>query len=310
VDNNISFNGIDGHELYHKEFEARPDIVQDIIPQGTLLLAGKPKSKKTWFCLDLALSVAQGSRMLEKYATLHGQVLYIDLEMGQRRVHERMRTMRRPPDPGQLIIVNQWPRVGGGCLEWLETWMTMHPYTRLIIVDTLIEIRPPRSRIEDPYQADKLLTQQLSSFCQRYQIAMVMVHHTRKARADDVMEEVSGTYGLIGGVDNYMVLAKSQNRQRGGIIYLGGRDIRMEDPVNITWEDHEARWIYYSSRPEDISQQQREIIDLLLEDPGLLPSQIGEKLGKPKPTIQSHLNRLRRTGMLVSEEGRYYPNVN
>lgn len=57
-----------------------PYIIEKMIYQGLYILAGAPKMGKSWFALELCLSVAEGRQFL-KHETNCGEALYLSLEI-------------------------------------------------------------------------------------------------------------------------------------------------------------------------------------------------------------------------------------
>ena len=69
--------------------EAPKWLVKDLIPDGGLAVVyGQPKSCKTFWALDMALSIASG-KSFHGLETRHGRVTYIAAEGGPARLHER-----------------------------------------------------------------------------------------------------------------------------------------------------------------------------------------------------------------------------
>jgi DNA-binding transcriptional ArsR family regulator len=65
--------------------------------------------------------------------------------------------------------------------------------------------------------------QKLRTFAAEHRVAVVLVHHLRKADSDDAFDTVSGTLGLTGAPDTILVLKRDAN---GGIVLHGrGRDL-------------------------------------------------------------------------------------
>jgi RecA-family ATPase len=60
-----------------------------LIPQGLTILAGKPKMGKSWFCLNLAASIAYGIDFLDKTPGKR-EVLYFALEDSPTRIKQRL----------------------------------------------------------------------------------------------------------------------------------------------------------------------------------------------------------------------------
>ena len=61
-------------------------IVREYVPEGFSVLAGRQKLGKTWMALDWALAVATGGVAMGSIPVEQGDVLYIDLENGHRRM--------------------------------------------------------------------------------------------------------------------------------------------------------------------------------------------------------------------------------
>jgi hypothetical protein len=91
-------------------------------------------------------------------------------------------------------------------------------------------------------------------------IAIVVIHHTRKADADDAFDTVSGTLGLTGAADAILVLQK-----RGGTITLHarGRDIE-ESETALQFNKDSCRWTILGSAAEVHRSNERSRIVLAL----------------------------------------------
>src|SRR3546814_20283266 len=75
------------------------------------------------------------------------------------------------------------------------------------------------------YMADYAVGEMLKPLTREFPIAIVVVTHTRKMGATDAMDKISGTQGLVGGVDNYMILSRASGNLDAELI-VNGRDIR------------------------------------------------------------------------------------
>src|SRR3546814_10408310 len=65
----------------------------------------------------------------------------------------------------------------------------------------------------------------LKPLTREFPIAIVVVTHTRKMGATDAMDKISGTQGLVGGVENYMILYRASGNMDAELV-VKGRDIR------------------------------------------------------------------------------------
>ena len=79
---------------------------------------------------------------------------------------------------------------------------------------------------------------QLQKFAQEAAIAVLVIHHTRKAESDDLLDLVSGSFGLSGGADNVLVLGRKSN---GTILNARGRDIE-ENEFVIAFDPMTCKW--------------------------------------------------------------------
>jgi hypothetical protein len=297
--------------LYAHKFEDQPCIIDQVLPQGSFLLVGKPKTKKSWFALNYAWAVSSGGKALGKYQAQHGDALYIDLEMGARRIHKRMHVVS--PDmapPKGFSFATSWPRVGSGFETWFRDYMKSHPFTRLIIVDTMVAIRPTRQRYADPYEADKSFTQSLTNLCHDYPIAMLIIHHSRKADGSDVTDDGSGTNGLTGGVDNYasLRLTRGEKGRRAELLFAG-RDIEMAEDLNLEWDPRLAQWNAVEGGGDEapaLTPERRDVLSLLSERPGLKPKEIALLLRRDEPGTRRLLGNMQKDELVTNAQGGYW----
>ena len=95
---------------------------------------------------------------------------------------------------------------------------------RSVIVDTLAKVRPQQLHNENIYDRDYRSVQGLKKIADAYHVAILIVHHTRKAEADDPLETISGSFGLSGGVDGVLVL-KRERGKADAVLHVTGRDV-------------------------------------------------------------------------------------
>ena len=89
------------------------------------------------------------------------------------------------------------------------------------MIDVLAKFRA-LSNGKGIYQQDYALVSRLQELAVRRSITILVVHHTRKGTSDDPVEEISGTLGLGGGVDAFLVLKRTGS---GATLTGRGRDI-------------------------------------------------------------------------------------
>ncbi len=213
---------IDGAALMDKQIEHRDFTVADILPAGLTLLVGAPKVGKSFFVLGLCLAVAKGEPFLG-FPTMQGDVLYMSLEDTEDRLQNRLMLLS-DDGPESLFFSSQIIRTDEGLLGALEQFVSEHPNTRLIVIDTLNYIRP-ESKSTNMYEKDYSDIAPLHEFTQKHPVSLVLVHHSRKTKDSDEMNAASGSTALSGAVDNYMLLNRPRRTERYAKLFCSGRDI-------------------------------------------------------------------------------------
>jgi hypothetical protein len=221
----ISFPGvITASQLQVKKFAPVMFVVPQLIAEGVTLLAGKPKLGKSWLMLDIALGIASGRPVLGNIPVLQGDVLGLFLEDSERRLQARLRKLEVAGElwPADLKLTTRWHRLDEGGLSDLEDWCREARNAKAIIIDTLVKLRPSTASRKAQYDLDYELLAGLHRIAHEFQVAIILVHHTRKADADDVFDTVSGTLGLTGAADTILVLSKRSGK---AVLHARGRDI-------------------------------------------------------------------------------------
>lgn len=196
-------------------------VVPEIFVEGLTLLAGKPKVGKSWLLLHAAIAVARGGFTLGDLHCIEGDVLYCALEDNERRLQSRITKLIGISQnwPARLFYYCELPRLTEGGLAAIREWIQSKPHPRLVIIDTLAMVRSARKREETNYESDYMAVLELRQLANEFGIAIVLVHHLRKADSDDAYDTVSGTLGLTGAPDSILVLKRDSN----GTIVLHGR---------------------------------------------------------------------------------------
>ena len=81
-------------------------------------------------------------------------------------------------------------------IQQFQDFILAHPDTRLIVIDTLQRVRESDGASYS-YSYDYETIMPLKTFADAYDIALIVVHHTRKNEGDDnLFNQISGTNGL------------------------------------------------------------------------------------------------------------------
>ncbi len=201
----------------------------DILAEGLNFMAGAPKLGKSWWALGITIAVASGGCALGQIPVERGGVLYLALEDSPRRLKSRLEKMLAgDPAPAGLHFYTEWDRLSEGGAEAIQTWVEEHPAGRLIIVDVLARVRPRVGDRSDRYLADYEAAQPLKTVADKHGLAVVALHHTRKAGAEDFVETVSGTHGLAAAADTILVCKRARG-QADATLHITGRDVEEQD---------------------------------------------------------------------------------
>lgn len=299
--------GISAADLQRKIFDALTWIIDGILPEGATLLAGKPKSKKSWLALAAAVAVAMAGKVLGYYDVHQGEVLYLDLESNQRRMKSRLNSLIGSVAwPASLHIFTEWPRGQDGIMA-LDQWILAYPHTKLIVIDILQNFRPRRNPKADPYDQDYEAVKMINEFAERHRIAVLIIHHTRKAKADDVFDEISGTTGLSGGVASMWVLGRSPDNSGESILAIRGRDISDDDPMAIKWDNYSCQFVRVASGQEVSSgAARRQVLDTMDETSEYQLKEIAAAIQKSVSATSNLIRRLMDDGLIQrTGNGRY-----
>lgn len=231
-----------GTELARTDFPPLKWVVPGLIPAGLTLLVGAPKVGKSWAALDIALGTAAGDLVLGSLRVEGGHVLYLALEDGPRRVKERQALLSGARGASErLHVYCEWPR-GTDAARAAWEWCAAHPDARLVIVDTLARVRPPRGA-GNAYDEDTHALVPWQKIAEHFGIAVVIVHHDRKAESGDFVDAVSGTHGLAGVADTTLVLDRARMEDYGRL-RLTGRDVQEQEVtlrrVGPAWMVHDG----------------------------------------------------------------------
>lgn len=286
---------ISAETLLEMDFPPVSYVVEGYIAEGLTILAGRPKLGKSWMALGFGVAVATGGQTLGVDCE-PGDVLYMALEDNRRRLKERLEVVLHPassrPDMSRLSLVTEAAKIGGGLVEFLDEWRKAADLPKLVIIDTLSMVRPPKKSNQDSYAADYDAISPLQKWAGEHGVAVVVVHHVRKAEAEDPLEAVSGTNGLTGAADTIMVLNRNTD---GPKLYGRGRDI---EEIEKALKFDKGRWEVLGDADEVKRSDQRRKIMTVLEDAtfALTPTDLAKEAGMKEQNVKYLLRVMVKAG--------------
>lgn len=249
IDDDNDFNNfeyISATDLSSRELPAVNFYVSEVIPQGLTLICSVPKLGKSWFALQLCLSITRGDSFLG-FETKPCACLYLALEDSYNRIKERMlKQLKGSQAPSNLYFNINNKNLSNGLVEELEKFLIQYADVKVIIIDTLQKVRGD-SKGTNVYANDYKELSLLKSFADKHNICIILIHHLRKGLvSNDVFERVSGTNGITGTADTTLILSKEDRTDKETKLSIVGRDVEYNDYI-IRFNSNDCIWEMISS---------------------------------------------------------------
>lgn len=226
-------------EIMNTPMKKQRFIVDRMIYPGIHILSGDPKIGKSWMMLDMCLAVAKGEDFLGRKSE-QGQVVYMALEDTFVSLQSRMYELIDEPSENLFftLLANS---IGNGLEEDLRECKKMFPSLKMIVIDTLQKIR---NNIDTKYGADYRELSVLKSIADSLGIAIVLVHHNRKAHDSNPNNLISGTNGIAGCADGLLVFTRSGENAK---LHISGRGA---PSLELNLKREKSKWILLDDAPE------------------------------------------------------------
>lgn len=287
-------------ELMAMEIPPLRWIIEGILPEGLSILVGRQKLGKSQLALNMAVAVEIGGTFLGYRVPSPGAVLYLDLELGQRRVRHRLDGMfpsagQRPPlthlhwfMPNSGIT---FPPLGKEFYARLDEWRAASVNPRLIIIDIIANVMPKAEKSLNSYQAENRMLAPLRDYANQHGIAVVMVHHTKQGDRNDPLEKASGSNAMTSVPNQNMVLDGKEDDPIA-TLYMRGHDVDERRLAirrdNLGWFESlgDARIVFAKAT-------RRKILDAILANGGpMTRAEINEATDVAPGTIKKNVQRM------------------
>jgi hypothetical protein len=270
-------------------------IVPGLLSHGLTILAGPRWSGKSCLALDLGTAVATGGLALHSLGCPRGDVLYLDVENGDRRLEDRLRALLfgRATDLSRLVFSRDAaaPRT---FLELLESWRADVAAPRLVVIDAAQQVGPVS---RGPWTRRETREQELSEVQQwalRHGVAVLVI-----ARADkeETMKDCS--------FDVADALLLLDRRAGQSVLTVHSRDLARRKMV-LDFESGRLSIL----DPGDGSRRQNhraDILDVLKTSVWeMSPRQVARELGMTVGNVRRTMSRMARDGEIArSSHGKY-----
>jgi len=259
---------ISAKDLLTQPIEPICFTIDTILPAGLFILSGNSKIGKSFLCLDMSNSIANGSSFWN-YPTTKGDVLYFALEDNNRRLQERLCKVSPVCDidsETDIHFVTKAKVLSHGLKEQINDFLNVHPQTKLIVIDTLQYIRN-NGNSSGTYSGDYRDMDTLREIISGHNLTMMLVTHNHKSDESDPVNRVYGSAGLTGAVDGIFVLEKKKRTGDKAILTIANRDTESFQ-FELRFDRSNCRWQFISSvgRDSDEEDYLYELLNLLLDE--------------------------------------------
>ena len=286
-------------------------VVEGVLPAGLNMLAGSPKIGKSWLCLDLAFSVASGRPFMGR-ATDQGDVLYLALEDQPRRLQERLRLVAPGQDLSDVPIEfwTECPAMDEGGIEAIGEWLSRVKKPRLMIVDVWARFEPRKANSKNEYSDITQTMQKIQALIAGYDVAVLLVHHTRKASGDgvfsgDPFDQIIGSRALTSNMDATLMITRAR-MENDAKLDVTGRDIE-EASISLTFDKTTFRWNENAKvLAPALTFERQQVLDAFAA--GHTTAQtIADHLSKNRTTVQNLMKVLVDEDLLIHpRKGEYH----
>lgn len=311
LNTSISFKVLSDSELSTYESPTGEGfLVENFVGVGKMAcITGKRSSYKSWMCINLAYSVAEGVNFLGKFQTQKANVLYLDKENSFSELKKRALLIKSGlniKNIDNLFFVS-------------ETDMKLDSITKLKLLESFIQQKEIKLVIVDTYRRaisfdeDKALfvseffVDMLKPLCDRTGCSFLFIHHNRKGISTDEMDDIRGSSDFANYLDSIITLQRKgtcitfkQNKNRNG------KEI---EPFNIKVEtdDNNFNFIYEGKKLYKEDRVSQKIIEWILAKKlvSFSYTQGLNDLRETKDTYTNALNKLQDNGILMKEAGKF-----
>lgn len=295
-----------GESVFSLTERDMPDPVRLCDPwatEGLTIIAGRPKLGKTTLMRQKLVAAATGSKFLDSefkrptlcaFLCLEESALLARMKFRQANYSEQAMT--------GIEIFFEWDRGALG-VEALDRYLTGNPDVQFVVIDSLSRFRAIPDNRTPAFTADYEAVSMLHNVCKAHPgVCIDIIHHTRKAKGDDPLDDISGTYGLTAAVDTCVVL---RHHSDGAALYITGR-LWTRDDSNYILRRNAGAWDMVGT-DLGLADKQREVLDIIkAQVAGIGGTALGEKLSMTPQSAWQHIDVLIEKGFVVKRHGKAY----
>lgn len=234
-------------ELLDTEFTPKAQVIDHLLCSGLYIFAGAPKIGKSFLAAQLAYHVSKGIPLWGHHVH-QSKAIYFALEDTKDEHQKRLSRMFGTDDADDYLVETEAGTLQEG-FDWqLYAAIESYPDAKLIIIDPLQKIRGIDGK-DYSYANDYKIITKLKRFSDKYNICILVVHHTRKQIAEDCFDTISGTSGLLGAADGAIVLRKEKRMGNNALLDIVGRN-QQDQRLHLSFDREHCMWQLHKKETE------------------------------------------------------------
>lgn len=201
-------------ELMTRKFKDQEWLVERLLPKGAItIISGPAGSYKSYVTLGIALAVAKGQKVMDRFTSKKGKVLIIDLENNANLIQKRMRQLNNDNDLDIYFPNTKLNKIWDFSNDEDSQHDALFCHVQgidLIIIDSLIRAH---SSDENDARSMSRVFKNLKKFTD-YGITVLAVHHHRKGIAGmkkNYGESLRGSSDILAAPDSHLSLSREDD---------------------------------------------------------------------------------------------------
>jgi len=261
------FNPLPVSELMKKEFKDTEWIVDGLIPSESIIaISGAPASYKTWLILDMAIKIATGNILFDKFVVNQTGVLLIDEESGERLLQNRFKKFQNNFNfPIHTISLMGFKLTEKSVEDIIKFCKSNN--IKLIIFDSLVRIHSADEN--DAMKMSKVFTL-LKKFVKEG-LTVIFTHHNRKTgilRSSNPSQDMRGSSDILASVDCHLAINRNAKED---LITVNQTKLRQQEEMkpfklNVISDENEFKLEFagdvdeIQSKKSDIKEAVKDIL--------------------------------------------------
>ena len=267
------------------------------------IIAGRPKLGKTTLERQKLAAAAVGEAFLDSTFPNAVRCAFLSLEEGELLCREKFRIAGFAENAlAGIQIFFEWKRGDLG-VNLLDRYLDANPEIRFICIDSLTKFRAIPDVRTPAFVADYEAVSQLHDIAKRHPGCCIdIVHHTRKAKSDDPIDDISGTYGLTAAADSYVVM---RHHADGAMMHVGGR-LWSREESQYQLRRGQQRWEMIGPNL-GLSDEQMDTLKRVKSEPlGMSGAKLAQLLNISNQSAWQRLDTLLEKGFVTKQYGKVF----